>query len=169
MEALSPKDVWAAGYSSDVERKSPEGTTLTMHWDWEPLWSLSAPAPSPSRSLNIIWGMGVSGSTVWALGHYRGADGHLTPLILELSGTGWLQVPLHGDTHWSATAAAGASPGSAWVIGSEPTSSFAVASCGLTKCRTVITPDSYDIQASSVYAFSDNDAWLVGMTRGVGG
>ena len=29
----------------------------------------------------------------------------------------------------------------------------------------MITPDSYDIQASSVYAFSDNDAWLVGMTR----
>ena len=102
-----------------------------LGWDRRSL----APAPSPSRSSTSSGAWGVSGSTVWALGHHWGADGHLTPLILELSGTGWLQVPLHGDTHWSATAAAGASPGSAWVIGSEPTSSFAVA--GLAASRSV--------------------------------
>ena len=57
--ALAPDDVWAAGYSTDVGKSEPEDSTLTMHWDGSS-WSV-VPSPDPSRSLNVIWGMGSDG------------------------------------------------------------------------------------------------------------
>jgi hypothetical protein len=167
VEALSPTDVWAAGYSEDIG--GPQGATLAIHWDGTK-WSL-VPPPNPSPSLNIIWGTGQGGGgSVWALGDYRGPDRHLTPLILEWTGGSWHRLPLRGDIRWSAASAAGASQAQTWVVGSEATSSFAIASCDSSVCRTKVPPDDqYDMQASSVWALSDTDAWLVGTRNATSG
>jgi hypothetical protein len=159
VEALGPGDVWAGGYSSDLH--GPEATPLALHWNghkWEVV-----PTPSPSRSLNVVWGIGQGSSTVWLVGHYRGGDGHLTPLILKWTGGSWEQLPMHRSRHWSATAASGSSLSRTWVVGSEPTSSFAIASCGPSSCGTQSAPDdTYDHQATGVFAVSETNAWLVG-------
>jgi hypothetical protein len=161
VEARSPTDVWAAGYSVDLGH-GPEGTPLALRWDGTK-WTI-VPAPSPSRSLNVAWGTGQGGgSSVWLLGHFRGSDRHLAPLILRWTGTSWRQLPLTGVHTWSATAASGVSGSGTWVVGSEPTSSFAIASCSASSCRTETPPDnSYDRSATGVYAISDSDAWIVG-------
>lgn len=163
--ALSSTDVWAAGYSTDRGKNTPEGTSLTMHWDGQ-AWSL-IDSPNPSRSLDVIWSMGRDDTGgVWALGQYRGSDHHLHPLMLRWNGLSWVTATLRGDSFWSAQAVAGAADGPVWVVGSPSTSSFAIARCIEAMCRTMVEPTEFDRSASSVYSAAPDDAWVVGVTWG---
>jgi hypothetical protein len=163
--ALSSMDVWAAGYFVDLGRHTPEATSLTMHWDGK-AWSLIR-SPNPSPSLDVIWSMGSDETGgVWALGQYRGSDHHLHPLMLRWDGRSWVIVTLRGDSFWSAQAVAGASAGPVWVVGSPSTSSFAIARCIETTCRTTVQPTDFDRSASSVFATASDDTWTVGVIWG---
>jgi hypothetical protein len=162
--AVAPDDVWAAGYSSDLGKGSPEAQSLTMHWDGTS-WTV-VPSPDPSRSLNVIWGMGSDGgSGVWALGHYRAEDHHLHAFVLRWSGSAWEQIRVGGSSLWSATIVGGTSANDVWVVGSEPTSTTAVAHCEGSSCRMVIPPNSIEeTTADGIFAASPDDAWIVGTT-----
>jgi hypothetical protein len=165
--ASSPTDVWAAGYSSDRGKSSAEATSLIEHWDGRSWTAVSS--PDPSLSLNVIWGAGWDGgSGVWALGHYMAPDHHLHALVLRWNGMRWEQIEVVGVSTWSATAASGVSAGEVWVVGSEPTSSLAIARCSAGACRTVVNPaQSSDRVANSVYAAGPEDAWIVGVASSV--
>jgi hypothetical protein len=160
--ALSPTDVWVAGYSGDRGRHAPEAISLTEHWDGN-TWSV-VPSPSPSPSLNVIWGAGSErDSGIWALGHYRAPDHHLHALVLRWDGARWDQIRMRGVSTWSPTSASGTSTRQVWVVGSEPTSSLAIAWCSVSSCRTLVEPgQSSDRIADSVYAVGPGEAWIVG-------
>lgn len=163
--AVSSTDVWAAGYFSDIGKHTAEATSLMMHWDGTE-WSLIR-SPNPSRSLNVIWSMGSDDAGgVWALGHFKGSDHYLHPLMLRWDGASWGAVRLRGDSLWSAWAVAGSPAGPIWVVGSPATSSLAIAACGDLTCRTTVPPTEYDMSASSVYSPTADDAWIVGATFG---
>jgi hypothetical protein len=163
--ALSSTDVWAAGYFDDLGKHTAEATSLTMHWDGK-AWSLIR-SPNPSPSLNVIWSMGRDDTGgVWTLGQYEGSDHHLHPLMLRWNGRSWVSVRLRGDSFWSAQAVASASTGPVWVVGSPSTSSFAIARCAETSCRTSAQPTDFDKSASSVYSAAADDAWIVGVIWG---
>jgi hypothetical protein len=165
IEALSPNDVWAAGYVDD--QHGPDGLVLTMHWDGRS-WS-EVPSPNPSANLNVIWGMGSAGSSVWALGHFQ-SGGHLHALILRWDGARWVQVRPEGSSLWSATSASGTSEADVWIAGSEPTSSLAVAHCGGPYCAVVLGPElDGRSTGTSVYSASADDVWVVGYRTGAEG
>jgi hypothetical protein len=163
--ALSPTDVWAGGYLVDLGKGSAEASSLTMHWDGQG-WSVVA-APNPSRSLNVIWGMGSDGAGgVWALGDYRASDRHLRALVFRWNGQSWVVVDVEGTSTWSAQAVGGTPSGPVWVVGSPATSSLAIANCNETTCDTVVPPTEFDVTASSIFAAAPDDAWIVGVSRG---
>ncbi|MEX0984733.1 MAG: hypothetical protein WD096_06745 [Actinomycetota bacterium] len=163
--ALSSTDVWVGGYSVDLAQGSGEGSTLTMHWDGR-AWDVVA-APDPSRSLNIIWGMGADGTgAVWALGDYRASDHHLHALMRRWSGRTWEMVEVNGLSLWSAQAVGGTASGPAWVVGSPATSSLAVASCTEATCDLIVPPTDFDVTASSIFVAAADDAWIVGVEWG---
>jgi hypothetical protein len=163
--ALSPDDVWAAGYL--VDRRGPDGQVLTMHWDGRS-WSV-VPAPNPSSTLNVIWGMGSAGSSIWALGHFQ-SEGHLRALILHWDGVSWDQVRPEGSSLWSATSASGTSASDAWIGGGWPSSNVAVAHCIGADCSVVLGPE-LDGRSSgtAVYSGSADDVWVVGYRTGIDG
>lgn len=159
--ALSPTDVWAGGYFEDLGKGMPEGEALTMHWNGERWWIVDT--PNPSRSLNVIWSMGADDTgAAWALGHYRGDDHHLHPLMLRWDGRTWSTAVLEGASLWSAQAVDGAPDGPTWIVGSPATSSFAIARCTEAACQTTLQPTNSNDSASSVYAATPDEAWAVG-------
>lgn len=82
---------------------------------------------------------------------------------MHWDGSVWTQIIVHGSSTWSPTVASGTSAQDVWVLGSEPTSSLALARCAENTCRTVIAPDSVpDAIGESVVALTPDDAWLVG-------
>lgn len=163
--ALSPTDVWAGGYLVDLGKSSAEALSLTMHWDGR-AWSVVA-APNPSRSLNVIWGMGSDGAGgIWALGDYQASDRHLHAMVFRWNGQSWVMVEVHGPSTWSAQAVGGTASGSVWVVGSPATSSLAVANCTEKTCDTVVPPTEFDVTASSIFVAAPDDAWIVGVSWG---
>jgi hypothetical protein len=113
----------------------------------------------------VIWGMGSDArSGVWALGHFRAADHHLHAFVLRWSRARWHQIRMNGVSTWSPTAEGGTSDGDVWIVGSEPTSSFAIARCSHARCHTAVPPTTYNMRADGVFAITPADAWLVGTT-----
>ncbi len=164
--ALSPDDVWAAGYMVG-NQQAPDALVLTMHWDGRS-WSL-VPAPNPSENLNVIWGMGSTGSSVWALGHFQ-SDGHLHALILRWDGTAWVRVSPEGSSLWSAGSVSGTSASDAWIGVGEASSTLAVAHCIGSDCSVVLGPElDGESSGTAVYSASADDVWVVGFRTGVDG
>jgi hypothetical protein len=115
--ALSPGDIWAAGYTGF-------GTSLVLHWNgtaWTP-----QPSPNPGGSgrddFSRLFGVSaLSDTNAWAVGNY----GHLTangsvskPLILHWNGTSWTQT---ASPSFSRSADLNSvvtlSPADAWAVG----------------------------------------------------
>lgn len=118
--ALSPSDVWAAGYvDSQVDR------TLVLHGNQDE-WS-RVESPNPGSDQNVIWGVGTDRKgTLWAVGHWGDGDNQ-EPLAMWRNGGAWVQTPMPVRIRWSPTALDGVSEDDVWLVGGEPNSSHGIA------------------------------------------
>ena len=122
--AISPSDVWAAGYTRDATSLTPL-RTLAEHWDGT-AWSV-VPAPSPGAAPALTGIAGSSPASVWAVGSDTpgGAPGPQT-LTLFWNGTSWATVPSPHPGSTSTLNAVSTAPGTAtvWAAGTiQPASS----------------------------------------------
>jgi hypothetical protein len=88
VNALSPKNVWAAGIYFDGSRFR----TLTIRWDGR-AWNV-VPSPNPGGANNYLSSISaVSPNDIWAVGTYRIVGGPLATLVVHWDGTAWSVVP----------------------------------------------------------------------------
>lgn len=162
--ALSPTDVWAAGYAE--RRNHPR--TLTLHWDGD-AWKV-VPSPDPGDDFNVLWATGTDRvGRVWAIGHYGDRRSPFMALYLRWTGEAWEVVPgPPGEAlHQTPTAISGTSGSEVWAVGSGPTSSFLVAEWDGEVWSSVDAPlpggeTPFPPQLADVVALSPTDAWAVG-------
>jgi hypothetical protein len=113
LAALSPTDVWAAGWSGPASKRIP----VLVNWDGRRLHRYTAFHPT-RKGGGELWALSaVSAKDIWALGSDGlGADGR--PVIVHWDGLHWRLVPLPllpRDAGISDIAAAGAND--VWVVG----------------------------------------------------
>jgi hypothetical protein len=117
VDAISPSDVWAAGYTDDLGSTSTL-STLIEHWNGAS-WSI-VPAPSPGTAPRLTGISGTSPSSVWAVGYDTpaGASGPQT-LTLYWDGTSWATVTSPNPDGPSQLEAVSSTPGSStvWAAG----------------------------------------------------
>jgi hypothetical protein len=160
--ALSPSDVWAAGYSQDVHGRP---RTMVLHWDGRS-WR-TVPSPSPGAYYSVLWGMGRDADGgVWLTGDYGvSSHSHMTILLAHLVGDGWvLTPPPAASPLGSVTGASGASAGDAWAVGGEPSSSLSILHWNGTSWDRVVPQGHWITNSllSDVVTVSPDDAWAVG-------
>ena len=92
MAILSPTDIWASGTYQTGSGQSSADHGLIEHWDGS-LWRL-VPSQNPGSTETVLWGRlaAVSGTDVWAFGHYR-IDDREHALVEHWSGSKWSVVP----------------------------------------------------------------------------
>jgi hypothetical protein len=89
MEALSPNDIWAVGYSkTDGELEK----TVTLHWDGS-TWT-AVPSPNPARRNFLDDVTMVSANNVYAVGYDVDDIGETALLMLQWNGSTWAEVPI---------------------------------------------------------------------------
>jgi hypothetical protein len=119
-EAISPPDVWAAGFTYDSTSPGSPLSTLVEHWD-RTRWSV-VPAPSPGTASALTGITASSAGSVWAVGYDTptGAPGPQT-LTLFWNGTSWATGPSPHPGSSSTLGAVSAAPGTAttWAVGSN--------------------------------------------------
>jgi hypothetical protein len=131
VQALSPTDVWAVGFSTSVPPPQQEATlTLIEHFDGK-TWSV---VPSPNKGpksiyeSNRLYGVtAVSSTDVWAFGSYSLADGsgQQHTLLEHWDGKKWTIVASpnpHTDSSFTSdilVAGTLASSGNLWIVGDE--------------------------------------------------
>lgn len=90
IDARTPDDIWAVGYSYSVNAFKLH--TLTLHWDGTS-WT-SIPAPNPSSASNVFYGVSASSANdAWAVGYYfDDAAQARSALIAHWDGIYWTQI-----------------------------------------------------------------------------
>jgi hypothetical protein len=86
VEAISPTDVWAVGWS----RQGGVYSTLAEHWDGVKWSKVAVPSPSATNS-NLFGVSAVSSTDIWAVGYEEEAGVHKT-LTLHYNGGSWSVV-----------------------------------------------------------------------------
>ena len=117
IDAISPSDVWAAGYTNDAGSTSSLGT-LIEHWDGTS-WSI-VPAPSPGTAPRLTGVSGTSPASIWAVGYDTPAGGSgPQTLTLHWDGTSWTTVASPNPDGPSQLEAVSSIPGSStvWAAG----------------------------------------------------
>jgi len=163
--AISPTDVWAAGYLWN--QQTNHWRSLVVHWDGTS-WSI-VPSPSPGTYLTWFTGLSaVASNDVWASG-YSDDGGRSQPLIVHWNGIRWKVVPSPaGLTGWLTDVSA-TSPTNAWAVGATTTHARRAP-------RTLIehwdgrawtvqpspNPGTTNNILSAVVGISTTDAWAVG-------
>lgn len=187
--AQSANDIWAVGWSSNLESGS---SPLIIHWDGLH-WSVRANDELPRSQLRSV--TAVSASDVWAVGEVTQPD-KTSGIVMRWNGTTWREIPIP-DLQSAGAAqllhAIAASPsGDIWAVGRGSTSTGAsplVLRHGKLPCPTktpsIVAPpglecgprwtvsSSPDLLAGdnsfkSVAAISPDDVWAVGTTAGRG-
>lgn len=138
--ALSPADVWAAGYyTQDVNSTRPT-LTLIEHWDGTSWKIVPSPnvGPSSQYQSNELWGItAISKNDVWAFGSYFAADGsgQQSTLVEHWNGKNWKIVPspdpvtgsFRNDILFGGTVIP---KGDLWLVGNEFGSTLAINATG---------------------------------------
>lgn len=169
VSALSPTDIWAAGYGVPNGGTTP---TYIVHWNGT-TWSEVA-SPSPSGGINggdnFVGGIDVvSANDAWAVGYYSGFSSQESSLILHWNGSEWSQVPSPNPAWrnmlYSVTAT---SSDNAWAVGTTGPASGGtplILHWNGSTWQQVAAPqpgqDDYDL-VTGVTATSAQDAWVVG-------
>src|SRR5439155_15840401 len=162
--AISPDDIWAAGYA--FSNADFVGHTLTLHYDGTS-WSV---VPSPDAGLgDLLYGVSASSSTdVWAVGQYADLDQNVHALTEHWDGTSWTVVPGADVGTGSFLFAVSSTPtGNAWAVGSYTTGGPSLAltdrwTGSRWKQIQGISPGTNVNQLHGVAALSDKSVFAVG-------
>ena len=161
--ALSPADAWAVGEANTGRSPARRWTTLIEHWNGTRWTTVRSPDPSRAGCANDrLLGVAASRAGTWAVGSYCGA-----PLVLQLKGGYWRQVPSPGPpTGISAQLASVAvtSKTNAWAVG-DVAGRVLVLHWNGTKWARVPAPSpagAISAVLAGVSAVSPSIAWAVG-------
>ena len=162
IEALSPSDVWAAGYVLAIHNTA---RTLVMHWDGR-TWK-TVPSPSPGDDYSVLWGMGRDADGgVWLTGDYGGSGHpHMTMLLADVTGGRVNLTPDPSDNPLgSITGASGVSSTDVWAVGGEPSSSLSILHWNGSAWQRKAASGSWTTNTllNDVADVSATDAWAVG-------
>jgi hypothetical protein len=120
--AISPSNVWAAGYSIDVASGSGQpNKNLIEHWNGS-AWTI-VPSPSPQGHNTLTGIAAISASDIWAVGY--GSNDVSTgvpvdkPELLHWNGTAWSLVasPPNVGTSDNLLQAVATTSGTVWTAG----------------------------------------------------
>lgn len=121
--AISPTDVWAAGYRSGVRSRSTR--TLIEHWDGRRWAIVPSPNTRSPRGVvnNILFSIsGAADNDVWAVGSwgsrregYGGGGDHA--LALHWDGSRWSSIPASALTGRSLLSSVVATGSQVWAVG----------------------------------------------------
>lgn len=160
--AVSPADAWAVGYANTGRSPARRWATVIEHWNGR-RWT-TAPSPDPSRAgcrNDRLFGVAATRAGTWAVGSSCRA-----PLILQLTGGHWRQVPSHGTTRTPAqlNSVAVMSKTSAWAVGSAAGRVLILHWNGTTWARVKAPGPAGATSAvlAGVTAVSRSAAWAVG-------
>lgn len=173
VDALSPSDVWAAGFANAGQPGSPD-TTLIVHWNGATWARVSAPGSFNTTNVSpALTGLSMDSATDgWAVGYVvDNKTGANTGLALHWNGTSWQQVTT--SPGFSFTGVASSSPTDAAAVGSHQTSRFAFTPAafhwnGTSWAQAATLPPPPGVPASqltgpnSLSAPSATDMWTVG-------
>lgn len=126
LSALSPTDVWAAGWLQiqDAAIPDPDGGPTEIvshdegvieHWDGQKWTRMPLPQPYPAWALNSI--SASAPNDVWAVGNGFGDDDK--PLVLHYDGVAWtaLPTPPFGGLYGEFNGVAANGPNDVWATG----------------------------------------------------
>ena len=163
VSAISPDDVWAAGYYILPPFSIQP---LIEHWDGR-AWELIAPDPLPEgTTLNYLHDVdAASSSDVWAVGRWGESRG-TQPLIEHWDGVSWTRTTLPRiQARIAALEGIAAIAGDdVWAVGGTAGDSAALLSMrwnGATWRRFGV-PARYNAGLVDVFALSPSDIWAVG-------
>lgn len=171
--ALSPSNVWAAGYAQDYVPPVIEGNTkiktpdtparvLIEHWDGR-TWTVVA-APNPGTNWNQLVSLSSSGSNdVWAVGWMQD-DGPRQALVEHWNGVGWTQMVAGGAAEFRGVAAV--APNCAWAVGGMGTPQFISRWDGKAWTTSPAPTISKGVELWTVSARSCSDVWVGGVVVG---
>jgi len=116
--AVSPSDVWAAGYENE-NSQGQYGGALIEHWDGS-AWSL-VHAPTLGFA-TTLYGLSARSSTdVWAVGYIWRVGTSYTPLTEHWDGTTWTDVSPPDPGKAAELFGTLASSGTVWAVGAYST------------------------------------------------
>lgn len=105
--ALSPVNAWAVGEANTGRGRSARWATVIEHWNGTRWTTVGSPDPSRAGcASDRLSGVAASRGGTWAVGSYCGA-----PLVLQLTGGRWRQVPCPGTPAGIPARGASAKPG----------------------------------------------------------
>lgn len=126
VSAVSPRDVWAAGWLQIQDRVIPDpdgGPTeivshnegFVSHWDGRSWKRVALPQPYPGWALNSISASGPN--DVWAVGNGFGEDDK--PLAMHYDGSEWtvMPTPPFGGLYGEFNSVVANSPTDVWAVG----------------------------------------------------
>ncbi|HET7013029.1 MAG TPA: hypothetical protein VFI65_03910 [Streptosporangiaceae bacterium] len=161
--SVSPRDAWAVGEANTGPRPSVRWQTVIEHWNGA-RWTMVR-SPNPSRAgcgNDRLFGVAASRAGTWAVGSYCQA-----PLVLQLRGSHWRQVPAPKTSAGTAAQLASVAVTSrtnAWAVGKIGTGILILRWNG-TKWTRVPAPDPAGATSAvlaGVTAVSASTAWAVG-------
>jgi hypothetical protein len=118
VSAVSPKDVWAVGYSQVVSVATPQ--PLILHWNGAAWKKVKVPSPSGATSTRLNGVSADSPNDAWAVGTYASSAGVAEPLLMHWNGTAWklAKSPApSGNTLLNVQQVSADSPKDAWADG----------------------------------------------------
>lgn len=159
VSALSPSDVWAAGFVFGTGGES--SNTLALHWNGVRWTRVTSPNPS-AGSFNEL--LGVSGSSahdVWASGDFLTTSGGQRTLLLHWNGARWARVASPNQAaNGFFNAVSDRSASDAWAAGEF--SKSLIAHWNGSQWESVANPGPSGSALNGISARSTSDAWTVG-------
>jgi hypothetical protein len=164
--AVSPTDIWAAGYSNN---RNGVARTLTEHWGGTQ-WGVIA-SPNAGTGANRLNGVAVVASgNVWAVGKHTDRKGNDKTLIEQWNGSQWSIVasPNSSLTDNELDGATAVSANAVWAVGTSHSQNFITQNALIERWDgstwSLVPGANLDTMAglSGAAAVSSNDVWAVG-------
>jgi len=171
VDALSPDNVWAVGYSQEESTIS----TLIEHWDGR-AWTIVPSPNADGAAATTLYGVSaVTANDVWAVGYSAPGAGPITfhTIVMHWDGTAWTIVPSpdpSGTTYVFLLGLTALSASDVWAVGyysddDGATWNTLIEHWDGTEWTIVPSPNRRSASSSfllGVSASSTNDVWAVG-------
>jgi len=159
VSAVSPSDVWAAGFAFGTGGESSD--TLVLRWNGVHWTRVTSPNPFPG-SFNELLGVSASSTRdAWAGGDFLTPGGSQRTLLLHWNGARWVRVASPSQaTNGFFNAVSDRSASDAWAAGEF--SNSLIARWNGSQWKAVANPGPFGSALHGISARSPSDAWAVG-------